>query len=326
MSAQQQANLRSYLSQQLGIDLSSYQDDMGALGAIRNALGQVSAFQQKAQHYDRIAPYFSEFQEYLRSRGQQQASPQQQQQQGWWSVPEWKQEWADQVEPDPDNPGRFRPKVGFDPILPQKIEAYKNWQRETMQKLLTDPIGTLAPGLEQFVQPIIQKYMQSFVQNASGQQATQRILTENSHWIFQTDQSGQVLRNPMTGQPEKTLAGQIYTREVQKLHESGVYDPRVQHELAKNSTLGQLMQMQMADQRGQQAGAQQQAAPQLQGTGFGQTQPNGLSRIPSPSPATPGTTTQEVPVSLEDLLRQNFEANGITDQQVRATLQRRLGQ
>lgn len=307
--AQAQQDLRSRLSSSIGVDLTRYQDDDQALNALGGLMRQAVQWRQAAEQYQQIVPYWSQFQQYL----QQQSQPKQpdQQQQKWWTTPEYDPSWQQAIEVDPAT-GQPRVKPGYSPDILNKITTYQNWQRDTLSKLLTDPISTLKQGIVELVQPMIKEAVSGNLGQYQQQVQASQIVNQNLGWIYQTDATGQAIRNPVTGAPEFSPAGKLYAQYVAMLDQQGIKDPQTQHQMAKSMTMGRLAEISMQGQaRPQQQ--PQQAAPVAGVAGaanrIAQMQSNGTANTTRPQ-----VNSQS---SLRQMLQQAFDANGVTDEAMR---------
>jgi hypothetical protein len=298
--------LRTQLSKALGINLGHYQDDAQALRGLSGLIQQSMQWREQANQLQQIVPYWSQFQQFM----QQQQAPQQQQpqnqtqQKGWWSVPEYDERWLQAVEVGED--GQPRVKAGYSPDILWKLNNYQNWQRDSLSRILRDPIGTLKEGIVDLVQPLIQQAVAGNLGSYEQRNQAHNIIQQNSHWMFESDQGGSPILNPVTGQRTLSPAGKIYTDNLKVLASQGINDPQRQHQLAFHNTVGQLTILAQQSRQQQAPQAAPQQPPQTM---------NSMARMATTATAaTPPTTNQfGGGTSLEAMIRNAFAANGITD-------------
>lgn len=206
---------------------------------------------------------------------------------------------------------------GAPPDAAWQVQQYQEKLRDVQTQFWQDPMKFLGDQVKAQVQAEAQRVYEQQFGGFQQQQATDRILQDNSSWLFATDAQGQVQQqfNPATGRMERQLSpyGQFYAQQVQRLVAQGVRDPQAQHEYATQALQNALM---IQERQRQQAPAAGAAA----GQNFTQqAAANQLPAAPPPSvnlpPAAPG-------VSLRERMRQNLDANGLSNEVISQQLNR----
>lgn len=311
--------LRSQL-QELGLDPSQFQDDQAAWQHVRQKLAV------RAQEYERQQQILTWQQQQLHQMRQ---PPQQQQAQPaaetpWWNPPPYEAMWEQPFMQGKD--GQPVTPADVDQGIAMKLRSYKDWQREQFGNLLRDPINTLKPGLEQFVQPLVQQAIQQhFGQYQDRQFANQWVQSQEAQ-LFQKDARGQKLIDGY-GQPVLTPTGQKFVSHIQQLDAAGIKNPQLQQQLA--SALIELDTLRAGQQQ-----APPGAPPALPGTpqtqetswqrnarikqealqrgaGAGRLPSSGGSPPPSATTSDGGNRGIDVRLSLGQRLNNAFASNGV---------------
>lgn len=219
----QPSALREMLSSR-GVPVEQYQSDDELL----NALGQFSADRQRLEYLARIG-------EQAISRQQQptQQQPAQQQQQPAQSnqLPEWRPEWGALLTRDPES-GLFVPKPGNELVagqIAQIANQREAQRREYAERLMDDPIEFLK---ERGLGNLFEQERQRIIQEIRQQEQDRQVMTQVEQWnrevdplLFQRDQAGNTVLNPLTGQPVLTELGQQVSQQRQRFSSwfQGVY-------------------------------------------------------------------------------------------------------
>jgi hypothetical protein len=125
------------------------------------------------------------------------------------------------------------------PEVPTKLQAYRKWQRETLDKVLDgytpweDRQTALQEMWRRDVSEAVQGALGQYVAQQTQQQKLAQTLQGISDWAFQKDQSGQVAYDVVTGKPLLTPQGQVYGKAAALLEQYGVTDPTVQDALCQ---------------------------------------------------------------------------------------------
>lgn len=175
-----------------------------------------------------------------------------------WKLSEYDPTWEDmlKVERDPVT-GESRvvpvnPYIAAD--LPQKYQAYHQSKQEALDQFLSNPLDKLMDG---GLQDRIQEQIDAGVRRVLSQRDTdvfiQQAVAEDRPWIFQ-QANGEIVRDPVTGDPMLTPKGEAYTVAIAQLANQGIHDPQTQRHFGRLMAEGML-----AGQAG--AGGQPNAAP-----------------------------------------------------------------
>jgi hypothetical protein len=234
-----------------GIDLP-WKDDVQALQNLISAYRQQGQRNFYADLGRQIAPHADQVRAYLL---QQQQMAQQAQPTRPWAAPAFKREWLAQVETDPET-GQLRAKPGYDPSLPEKVQAYADWR----DKFLQAPDEVLKPWVAAEAQQIVQQQMATYQEQAQAQQLVQA----EAQWMFQGGRVGAPL----------TAAGQMYGRAADQFFRAGLRDVRALHAasvaVVQNAFLRQQVRSAPAAQAAAgQTPAQRAAAPQSVASALG---------------------------------------------------------
>ncbi len=202
--------------------------------------------------------------------------------------PPFKQEWLAMVERDPET-GTLRSKPGYDPALPEKVQAYSDWRDRFMQ----EPEAILGPLVDERAR----QYVQQEVSQYREQDLAQRLIQREATWIFQGGSVGGAL----------TPAGRLYGQVVGSLYQGGLRDVAQLHTAA-------IAHVQAAVFRAQhvQAAAQPPAAPAAAAevpVSLG----GALARPSSSAPRRPATADPMKGLSLRERLSRRFDQTGVPE-------------
>jgi hypothetical protein len=161
--------------------------------------------------------------------------------------PPYDPRWPQMLEKDPLT-GGMRPKAGAPPDLLQRIGEYNAWREQFADALITDPMGTLQPIINQQVEKLVEQRMGQ----ANQSQTIGRIQAANEGWLFAKNPQGQYVTD-FSGRRSFTPEGQLYVQFLKDLGDAGVADPERQHSIAISMVKAKLLDLQQS-----QAGLQQQ--------------------------------------------------------------------
>jgi len=304
-----------------GLDLSTHENDEAALRYLVD----------RAREFDRQQALISQYEGLLAAQqqhdaqfggqlppGQQgrQVGIQQQQQDPsqptFWNPPvEFDPRMMQFVEMDPET-GQVVPGRGGNPLIAQQVQQFLTYRQGEMEKFWTEgPHKYLEPFIEHQLSNYEDKVRDMIRQEIGGYRAensVQQFVSENP-WVFQTDGSGSIVRNTIAGAPVYSPEGERFVQYCQELGRHGV-----PFEQQKDYALQRIQaERVMSGQASPQATADQQKMQFLQqAAGF---QPNAQGAQP-----TPGVPNTETPLpqgmSLEDALRNDLAAEGITDKDI----------
>src|SRR6516162_4923488 len=147
----------------LGLDLSGHQDDESALRYMVQSMNGIAQQQARLRQLEQLLPYAqayaqhgAAFQDYLRSqqRGQKPAGPAK-----FWDPPEYDASWLQMIERDPAT-GDLKLKPGASPDILPKYLAYDQYRRGFGEKLLSNPVDTLTPLIQEIAAQVTHNYYQ----------------------------------------------------------------------------------------------------------------------------------------------------------------------
>lgn len=295
---------------QQGFDLSAF-----AAAALQNpALAQVPAQElaqrlvqeltrtsQQAQAFARYQPYLPQIEALLAQQGQQQP----QQKPGWWQAPPYDPSWEHMVVMGQD--GSLQARPGADPSIPMKLAQWRQFQRSKLDEFAQDPMKLLGPGLQEQLSKIVDQQVQARLAATEGNRFSQEYVQRNAGWLFE-QQNGQTTRDPFTGQPKLSAAGQKFAGYVRQLEAAGLSDVRLVQQQAQAMVERDLYAMIHQGQQPQNGHQQQYQQPQYP--------QNGLSHLGTVAGGSPQHGAPPPHASLQDMLRQAFRQNGITDEMI----------
>ena len=230
-------NLRTYLSD-YGVDPNAFPDDRTAADTLRGAAEQYYQHRELIPQVQQYLAHQDKFQTWL---SQQQAAEQEAQAKAQAAA---KFQWESK-KPDPrwDSLTRYDAQTGsWKAIAPDSQEAlraaqqrseYGNWQRDTLQRVLSDFPKLAQESVADYVQTQIGQAVQQLQQNMQAQQAMAAIYQTNQPWLTAQDEQGQVQIDPRTGRPAFSELGQQYLGHLQNVGNMNLSDPRVQDWIAQ---------------------------------------------------------------------------------------------
>lgn len=284
------------------------QDDQAFLGHLLQAANQNRQADYFAQLGRQLAPQAPAIQQYL----QQQRQPQQPERPAW-EAPEFDERWLSLTERD-EGTGLFVSKPGVPHEIAQKLNQYAEWKRNYDR----NPAAVINGMVEARSRAIASETFQQQFAAATREQQVNSILQANANWMYQADASGRPIINPMTNQPQLTPVGAAYAQQLQILHAAGVRDPVTQDRIARQILQGQYAQ---SGQQQQQQNDGRGADPQRRQA---QNRPNTNPIQTLPSQQRQGqqgaTEPSTAGMSLDEMLRQEMAAHGITDDDINRSL------
>lgn len=135
-------------------------------------------------------------------------------------------EWLKIVQLDPQT-GKYVVPWGYDPSIGPKVDQYVSWRKEAFEKFLADPMSMLEKGIV----PLIQQEAAKLAQQQVGGYADQQFAVsyvQSQPWMFQKNEQGQQLQDPVSGQPLLTPMGLKFRQYVQVAERQGIRDIRQQ--------------------------------------------------------------------------------------------------
>lgn len=130
-------------------------------------------------------------------------------------TPEWNPEWNQFIRLNPQT-GLYEPaSVHINPMLAQKANEYKSWQRQQAEKLITDPMSVIGPDLDTRLKAIkdeakneLRQEIAVERQRTEGAKIVDQFVEKNATTFFQSGPDGKPVVNPITGQYVFTPRGQ----------------------------------------------------------------------------------------------------------------------
>lgn len=224
---------------QLGLQLPDTADDQAAWHALAGQLQAQAARNQQLEQYARLG------QRYL---AEQMRPGQPQQQPGQpaptppaaapkWEVPEYSDQWERPLSYGAD--GKPVYLADLDPSVAMKAQNYVQWQRDTLQKFVRDPIGTLKPVLDDYVDQMVGERVKNHLARYDEWNFAKDYVGKNADWMYQRLPDGRVVTDPMTGRPALSPAAQRFQEYAEFTGRAGVNDPRHQQYFAERLALAE---------------------------------------------------------------------------------------
>ena len=302
----QPASLRDQLAG-FGLDVSQFQDDNAALQAMAYGYRGYQSSKPYIEWSSRLLPYASEIEKWLADR---QATKQQEAEavKPWHKLPEFDPRWRQQIVRDPQS-GELKAVGGAPPDLPHRFTQYAQARQDFEDRFVGDPIGTLKPGLEEFVKPLVQQAIQQSLQQYQATSYASAFVRDNSDWLHQRDAQGQTIVDPVSNRPVLSPYGARFAEHIRFLEGQGIRDIGVQQQMARERLELDLLRAQAAGQKVQQGVAQTNQAK------VGNLIQQGAARVANRGgTATEAATgSQNAKLRLRDRLRQAFQEQGMTD-------------
>jgi len=245
---------RSFLAKEFGQpDLEkTWENDETALRQLVDVARQTAQYAQKAQLADRYAPHASEFDQWLADKEKRAKEESQKAQSSWWTPPPFDPSWEKAIDPQT---GLAKP--GFDPTIPQKLAAYREFQRDKINQFTQDPLKMLEPGLKNSLVPILEELLDKKLGGFQAAQAAQSYVQQNSSWLFEKDANG-AIKTDHKGERVFSPTGRIFASYVQKAEQLGIRDIAAQQEYAERCTEGDLWRARYEQEKGAQGATTQQ--------------------------------------------------------------------
>ncbi len=320
-SAQAWASIRD-AAREMGYDLSRYQDDRSALGA----LVQRAQAAEQASELARYGQYFLEHrQQFEQWRGEQEKAKAAQAaaaETSWWKAPEYDPRWRQMVQKDPVT-GKLVAAEGAPPDVVQKYLTAVQHQQEFLDKFTFDPIGAVKPGIEEVARQIALQVVQQHLGGYSDTQHAQTYIQQNSSWLHERDASGNLVGDQQ-GRPQLSQAGQRFLAHFEQGVRMGIQGEQQRASYARAMVEREfaVAAYQQSQQRAAQVtqGEQQKQALVNRGAGTG-----GAAHVPAAGGST-GGRVQNSGLPLEERLRQNLASAGVTEATLAASRGGRRGQ
>jgi len=123
----------------------------------------------------------------------------------WPKPPEWNQEWSQYLRIDEN--GNIVPISPLHSKYAEAYNSYVKWQQDAARKIINDPIGLVlnSPHFKKAVEEAITNALQA----RQSQDEILNTLKNHMDLFFATGQNGNVLVDPLTGQPMLSPTGQF---------------------------------------------------------------------------------------------------------------------
>jgi len=164
------------------------------------------------------------------------AEPEAETKERWWNPPKFNPEWIERyrvVTPGEDG----QPKVDWSPDTPDEVrkntEAYQRYLEQWADDLVRRPQEVLPKVIRQEVESILDERFKTREMQQDISQFQQEIQRANGAWMYEHDPiTGQIVNDPVTGQPELTSDGRDMIECLRYVERSGVANPRDAWKLA----------------------------------------------------------------------------------------------
>ncbi len=267
-----------------------FDNDEAALEALLRSHQQASQRDYYADLGRTVAPQAQQIAEYLEQRRTAQASASAQPPA--WQAPEYNEQWMAVVERDPET-GQLRSKPGYDPSLPQKVQAYADWR----ENLLRAPHTVMQPLMEQTALRLIDERLAAQREQTTAEQ----IVARNAAWLFATTPQGAPVYTA-NGQPQFTAEGVLYARASDAAWRGGVRDPRLIDQIARGQVENAVLRQRLAQL--------QPAATPAAAIAASEARPSLAGALSRPSTGAAHTNGSQTGLSLRERLTVNLDRAG----------------
>jgi hypothetical protein len=225
------AGVKDYLVSQ-GVNADVFESDQAAADALLNAAQQYQQSKQYVEVGQQAAPLWDEFQQWQKER--QPSEPTEPQEQGWnWERPEFDESWRRYIQN-----GELAPDTPV--VVADKISRYVAWEQEKQREFLSDPqkmiLGAATPRFQEIdkrfegLQPgetIDQFLERKFEEKIAGYDAkrqSEAYFQEHLKEYYVTNEQGQPLRDPTSGEFALTPKGKAFAQHAQEAQQLGLSD------------------------------------------------------------------------------------------------------
>lgn len=231
-----------------GLDFTQkYKTDVDLLNGLAHAAKLVGVRDADAEYGRQMRQHEAQFRDFLMRQAaegqqlqQQQAPPPEKD--PIWDAPQWNPAWRQYLQTVTD-PTTGREMVQVAPGTPlqiqQSIDEYRTWKEGFDQTWHTNPKHAVQSLVEKIVEQKLGPQMDQRLDQVRSQQTAQSIIQSNDAWKWQRDEQGQVIRDPLTGQPQTSQRWNNYWRHVQHTTQL-TPDPVVAHQMALRLADGDL--------------------------------------------------------------------------------------
>lgn len=221
-------------ARELGLD-GEWED---SAAVIRDLASRLKDSQPYIDYARRVLPYDQQISELI--SGQKQEEPEQQAEE-WdaskhfkeaWGAPEYDSAWdafvqSGMVTLDPAT-GQFVAADGYQTSVPlnviQGLNEHRNWQRQGLERLLSDPYGSTWEAFQEPLERLIKERIESYVSSLAEQDAVSE--WEAAHAKDLYEYNGDEPVRDIYGNIRTTPYGEAFYQTCQELRDSGMTDPR----------------------------------------------------------------------------------------------------
>jgi len=294
-----------------------WKDDETAANEIVDGYRQFRQIEPDYELYRRLSP---QFQAWLQSQGQPQPQPQPTAEAPkWYSPPEFKDEWLQDLEFD--EKGNIRPKEGrhISPDRINKVANYIQWRRDFRERFERNPqeaVRELVAG--QFAEEA-RKATTEQIETLRLQNEAQKFVDSHASWLFRHNEQGHAVMDPVTRNRVLTPEGQMFAHYFNEAESRGLKSMSDLTDYALNMT--KLHMLQAKYQAEQQGNAGAKGKPAAVGKRAVAEALQRASKEPKraasqANPKEPGRMAQNPKADLQTQLMAAFKDSGITDDQL----------
>lgn len=179
------------VAQEIGIDLSSFEDDTAALRHLAEQARRASEQSDLAKYGQEYIQHAADFQSYLREKDEaakkQQAPPDEPK---FWDPPEWNPAWLSQLKQDEHGQVIHDPAKGGTPETVMKFHRYMAFRQDQQERFWSDPFSYLSPFIdraaEKRAQGLIDQRLSEFGQDLDAR----HFILANDSWLYKRDAAG----------------------------------------------------------------------------------------------------------------------------------------
>lgn len=294
-------------------DLSSYDSDEAALRHLTDRSKEFDRQAETIRHYEQVLQH----QQAQIQQPAQPAAPATEAPPSWqWQPPPYNQAWMNQAERDPET-GQLRPINGGSLSTVAQLQNFMDYRSGEMDRFWTaGPNEYLKPYLDdrdtqqrESMKEEIQQMIDASLGKQRADTDADRFLNENP-WVYQRDANEQVIRNTITGNQELSEDGKLFAGHLAEAEQWGMPAAHQQAYAMKmleaHRASSGAPATSAGDKKKQEFVRQAAGMPPSSGGSETNLTPDADGNLPAQNPS----------LSLEDMLRQNLKAEGVTDADV----------
>ena len=290
-------------------DLSSYDSDEAAL---RHLVDRSKEFDRQAETIRQYEQVLQQQQSQLQNQPQQPVQPAPAETPSWqWQPPQYNPMWLSQAERDPES-GTLRPVNGGTLGTVASLQNFLDYRADQMDRFWTaGPHEYITPYLDdrdakqrESMKELVQQMTDTSLGRQRADTDADRFLTDNP-WVYQRDANEQVVRNTITGNQELSEEGKLFAGHLAEAEQWGMPAANQQAYAMK------MLEAHRASSGQSTAGDTKKQDFLRAAAGMGPPADGSVTNL---SPDVDGIPPAQNPsLSLEDMLRQNLKAEGVTD-------------